>query len=69
MKLLFASSDVSRVEVVRRNLAAAGVACEVRLDGVAGRAGEIPYYPELWVKHERDFMRATQLLIHGNAGR
>ena len=69
MKLLFASSDVTRIEIMRRNLTSSGVACEVHVDTSSRKEGGIPFYPELWIKHERDYIRAAKLLVRTNAGK
>jgi hypothetical protein len=61
MKMLFSSSDNGKIERARVQFLAAGIACEVR-GGTADTApGAIPFYPELWVKHEADFSLALNL--------
>jgi len=62
MKLLFSSSDASKVVNMRKKLVAAGIPCEVR-----GGAPPADFYPELWVEAGEDFRLAV--VIFATAGR
>ena len=58
-------SVFGRLEEELEALAQAGIACEVRNDRLGGIAGEIPFvecWPELWVRHAGDALRARGLL-------
>jgi hypothetical protein len=61
MKMLFSSSTSIEVEVVRRRLLGAGIACEVRNDAGAESPFPIPFYPELWIENDKDFQHALTL--------
>lgn len=50
---------------LRNVLESAGIACEVRNDRLAGVMGEIPFvecWPQLWVRHAGDVLRARALI-------
>jgi len=56
MKLLFSSSDASKVVNMRKKLVAAGIPCEVR-----GGAPPADFYPELWVEAGEDFRQGKAI--------
>jgi Putative prokaryotic signal transducing protein len=62
MKLLFSAADPVRIEKVRTGLITAGVACEVLHPVSDDDTSGIPFYPELWVKHEKDYPVASRVL-------
>ena len=61
MKMLFSSSDGSRVDHLKRKLTDAGIACETRLEEAA-TPGDLPGYPALWVRDDKNFLVALMLL-------
>jgi hypothetical protein len=63
MKLLFSGSDTSKIEMVRQKLVDTHIACEIRRDVATGGPDSIPFYPELWVLHDRDFAAAARVFV------
>lgn len=61
MKLLCCGSDVEKLELARKKLVRLGIACELHRDFAGVKEGEIPSYPELWVKREEDFGAAVRI--------
>jgi Putative prokaryotic signal transducing protein len=62
MKMLFSSSDRAEATLVRKKLFEAGIRCEVRHNPVAQGVFGVPSYPELWVNHDGDILKALRLL-------
>jgi hypothetical protein len=67
MKLLLASSHGKLVERMGKELACAGIACEVRYRPPTDRHD--PAYQELWVEHDKELHWAAALLaMHCDIG-
>lgn len=68
MKMVFFSANELEVERLSKELAAAGISCEVH-PGV-GFDDLVPILPEaeLWVKNDSDFHRAFLFCVEANAG-
>jgi hypothetical protein len=62
VKLLFSSSDLPEVALVKRLLVYAGIRCEIRHQDLPAALPETPVYPELWIQDEEDFLAASMLL-------
>jgi len=62
MKMLFSTTDRAEVKQVKKKLFDAGIRCEVRHNRVAQGVFGIPSFPELWVKDERDILKALKLV-------
>jgi hypothetical protein len=59
------AESVIEIAHLRNVLESAGIACEVRNDRLGGAVGEIPFvecWPELWVRHGGDVLRARGLI-------
>jgi hypothetical protein len=59
------SESVIEVAHLRNVLESAGIPCEVRNDRLGGALGEIPFvecWPQLWVRHAGDVLRARGLI-------
>jgi len=69
MKMLFLSSDSSRVEQVSRVLATSGIPCEIRR---APQAADSPFQrepqAELWIKDDGDCHKALMLCVKVGVG-
>ena len=61
MRLLCSGSDLDKMERTRKELVNAGIACELRRDIATSEKEELPSYPEIWVKMEKDFSRAVHV--------
>ena len=61
MKMLFSSSDSSQIDLLKRKLVDAGIPCETRLEDGAGTTPELPCYPALWVRDEKNYSVALML--------
>ena len=61
MKLLCCGSDVEKMELARKKLVRLGIACEIYREPPRVKDGEIPSYPELWIKREEDFGAAVRI--------
>jgi hypothetical protein len=61
MRLLCSGSDFDKLERTRTELVRKGIACELRRDIPTGHKSDIPTYPELWIKAERDFPQAVSV--------
>ena len=59
MRLLCSGSDLEKLERTRLELVNAGIACELRRDIATNDKLELPSYPEIWIKLEKDFSRAV----------
>jgi len=68
VKLLYFSSDGAEVDPLLRELATAGIPCEVRHGPFP--EGMFPYedYAELWIQRDRDWHRALMLCVELGAG-
>jgi hypothetical protein len=62
MKQVFSSPDSSQIGLAQSLLEAAGIACEVRNDGVSQAIPGLPFAPELWVLRDADFEEARRLI-------
>jgi hypothetical protein len=62
MKMLFSPSDSSEARQVRKKLSQAGVHCALRKNPISQNAFGIPLAPELFIKNERDILKAFRLL-------
>jgi hypothetical protein len=63
--MVHTAESVIEVAHLRNLLESAGVACDVRNDRLGGVVGEIPFvecWPELWVRHSGDVLRARSLI-------
>lgn len=61
MRLLCCGSDLEKMQLARNKLVRMGIACELHRDFATLNEGEIPYYPELWIKREEDFGAAVRI--------
>jgi len=62
---VYTAESVIEIAHLRNVLESAGIACEVRNDRLGGVVGEIPFvecWPELWVRHSGDVLRARGLI-------
>ena len=68
MKLMYFSSDLEEVELLRKEFTEAGIPCQIRIhhsrEGVVGNSA----YAELWIEHARDSHRAWMLCVELGAG-
>ena len=62
MKMLFSPTDRSEVKQVKKKLSQAGIRCEIRKIALAEGVFGIEPYPELWIEHEGDILKALKLL-------
>ena len=62
MKMLYSSSDLGEVKLVRKKLFEAGIRCEVRPNPFAQGVLGTPSDPELWVNEDGDIFKALGLL-------
>ncbi len=65
MRKVHTAESVIEVAHLRNVLEAAGIACFVRNEGLAGVIGEIPFlecWPELWVVRNGEALRARGLI-------
>ena len=62
MKMLFSPSDSSEARQVRKKLSQAGVSCALRKNPVSQNAFGIRVAPELFIKNERDILKAFKML-------
>ena len=68
MKMLFFSADGSEIDLVNRELAGAGIPCEIRNRPEAGNGDRTISSAEVWVRHERDCYRASLLCVDLGVG-
>jgi hypothetical protein len=62
---VYTSESVIEIAHLRNVLESAGIPCEVRNDRLGGALGEIPFvecWPQLWVRHAGDVLRARGLI-------
>lgn len=68
MKLMYFSSDVQEVELLKKEFTEAGIPCEIRAgprrEGAKGNSA----YAELWIEHARDSHRALMLCVELGVG-
>jgi hypothetical protein len=66
--MLFFSSERAEVDLVRKELAEAGVPCEVRENGMGD--GFLPNSPdlELWIENDEDAHRAALVCVENGVG-
>jgi Putative prokaryotic signal transducing protein len=65
VRKVFSSESIVEVSHLRNVLECAGIRCHIRNDQLSGALGEIPFlecWPELWIAHEGDALRARALL-------
>ncbi len=68
---VFSHDNIVLVHNIKNLLQHQGIECQTRNDIIASAAGEVPptvVWPEVWIVHERDLDRATQIVedaIHG----
>jgi len=62
MKRLFSSPDSAEIGLLRSRLEAAGIACEIRNEHLSPVMPGAPFYPELWVLKDEEFVEARELL-------
>ena len=67
MKLLFSTSDPTRVELVTARLRKANIACKVKESGP--QADGLPIYPEVWVHDGDDFEFASAIFANRGSHR
>ena len=68
MKMLFFSSERAEVELVRTGLFEAGVACEVRENGIGDGLQPNASDAELWIQNDEDSHRALMLCVELGVG-
>ena len=68
MKMLFLSSDSSRVEQTSRALTSAGIPCEIRKAPSAKASFDRPPQAELWIKEDSDCHKALMLCLKLGVG-
>ena len=62
MRQVFSSPDSAQVGLAQSILEAAGIACEVRNEGVSQAMWTMPFDPELWVLRDEDYEEARRLV-------
>jgi hypothetical protein len=65
LKLVYTHPSIINVAQARSSIEQAGIDCVMRNEYAAGALGElapIDAWPELWVKSDRHFDRATQVI-------
>jgi len=65
MKRIYSHSNIMFVGLLRSRLGNAGIESEIQNDTILGGAGELAptdIWPELWIKHERDMLRAQAIV-------
>jgi hypothetical protein len=68
MKLMYFSSDVQEVELLKKEFIEAGIPCELRVGASPDGATTNPAYAELWIEHARDAHRALMLCVELGIG-
>jgi hypothetical protein len=64
MRRLLSLSDASEIERFRKELFRAGIPAQVRHSALMSVLRGKELHPELWVRDEGDFVRASRLLAH-----
>lgn len=62
MKQVLSSPDSAQIGLAQSILEAAGIACEVRNDGISQAMWGMPFIPELWVLRDEDYEEARRLV-------
>lgn len=65
MRKLYSAESIILVAHLRNVLEAAGISATIRNDRLAGALGEIPFtecWPELWIQHSGDALRAQAII-------
>lgn len=65
MKKVYSAQNITMVGLVRDLLESSGIDTVIRNQFLAGAAGELPpieCWPELWIRHDRDYDRARTLV-------
>lgn len=65
MRKLYSAESIVLIAHLRNVLEAAGIPAVIRNDRLAGALGEIPFtecWPELWIRHPIDTLRAQAIL-------
>jgi hypothetical protein len=65
MKKLNSSESLITINHWKNILQSEGIVCEIRNEHLGSIMGEMPFvevWPQLWVKNDLDFDRATQLI-------
>jgi hypothetical protein len=68
MKLMYFSSDVQEVELLKKEFIDAGIPCELRVGSAANGAPATTACAELWIEHSRDTHRALMLCVELGIG-
>jgi hypothetical protein len=68
MKLMYFSSDVQEVELLKKEFIEAGIPCELRVGPAPEEAARGSAYAELWIEHARDSHRALMLCVELGVG-
>jgi hypothetical protein len=70
MKKLTTSDSLITINHYKNILESEGIVCEIRNQYLGSIMGEMPFpevWPQLWVRNDLDFDRATQLLDEDSA--
>ena len=62
MKEVLSLPDSVQIGLAQSILEAAGIACEVRNDGISQAMWGMPFNPELWVLRDEDYEEARRLV-------
>lgn len=65
MRKLYSAESIILIAHLRNVLDAAGISAVIRNDRLAGALGEIPFtecWPELWIQHSGDTLRAQAII-------
>jgi Putative prokaryotic signal transducing protein len=65
MRKVHTAESIIEIAHLRNVLESSGIACEVRNDRLGSVLGEIPFlecWPQLWVRHPGDVLRARGLI-------
>lgn len=65
MRKLYSAESIILIAHLRNVLEAAGIPASIRNDRLAGALGEIPFtecWPELWIRHTGDTLRAQAII-------
>jgi hypothetical protein len=68
MKMLFYSSDGSEAELISKEFAQAGIACELRNSPAANGSSKPSSQRELWIQDDNDCHRAFMLCVRLGIG-
>ena len=65
MKKLTSAESIITINHYKNVLDAEGIACEIRNEHLGSILGEVPFFevwPQLWIRNDLDYDRATQLI-------